>query len=96
MSFKELSIEPEYRTMQVDIADELIIPLLEQSIVYKRAVGFFSSSSLLEISRGIGSLAKRGGRIELIASPNLSDKDLEAISLGYKQREEVIKSALIW
>lgn len=95
MSFKELSIEPEYRTMQVDIADELIIPLLEQSIVYKRAVGFFSSSSLLEISRGIGSLAKRGGRIELIASPNLSDKDLEAISLGYKQREEVIKGALI-
>ncbi len=95
MGFRNLAIEPEYRTMQVDIANELIIPLLEHAVSYKRAVGFFSSSSLLEISKGIGALAKKGGRIQLVASPNLSEKDIEAISSGYEQREAVIQRALV-
>lgn len=81
--------------MQVDVAEELIVPLLRQAVSYKRAVGFFSSSSLLEISKGIGALAKKGGHIKLIASPNLSKKDLEAIDSGYEQRESVIQDALI-
>ena len=95
MGFRQLTIEPEYRTMQVDVAEELIVPLLRQAVSYKRAVGFFSSSSLLEISKGIGALAKKGGHIKLIASPNLSKKDLEAIDSGYEQRESVIQDALI-
>ena len=57
---------------------------------YQRAVGFFSSSALLEISKGIAGLIENGGTIELIASPKLSEEDVEAIEKGMVLREEMI------
>ena len=94
VAFRELAIKTEYRSKIDDIPKSLVVPLLENSIYYKRAVGFFSSSALLEISRGIGSLAKRGGKIKLVASPNLSEQDLEAIESGYAARE-IVRDALV-
>jgi superfamily II DNA or RNA helicase len=49
----------------------------------------------VEISKGIASLAKRGGRIQIVASPYLSDEDIEAIKKGYASRETVIENALL-
>lgn len=42
---------------------------------------------------GVVALARNGGRIELIASPQLNEDDIRAISEGYHQREEIIKNA---
>ena len=52
------------------------IPLLSQAVLYRRAVGFFSSYALIEISKGISALIKNGGRIQLIVSPKLSEDDI--------------------
>jgi superfamily II DNA or RNA helicase len=41
---------------------------------------------------GIVGLARNEGKIELIASPNLSEDDIHAISLGYKEREQIIEN----
>ena len=41
MSLRDLKIEEEYRSTQDDIVNEFYIPLLKESISYKRAVGFF-------------------------------------------------------
>ena len=82
MSLKDLDIEEEYRSSYDDIIDKFYIPLLKESISYKRAVGFFSSSALSEIARGISIFAKNGGKIKLIASPKLSEKDITDIELG--------------
>lgn len=94
MSLKDLDIKNEYRSKLTDIVYSFFIPVLNESIVYKRSVGFFSSSSLIEVSKGICNLAKKEGQIKLVTSPCLSEEDIEAIKNGYKDRNEVIKGAL--
>ena len=49
----------------------------------------------MEISKGIASLAKRGGKIQIVASPYLSEEDIEAIRKGYEDRNAVIEKALL-
>lgn len=95
MGFRDLDIRVEYRTKITSIPKKFIVPLLENSVSYKRAVGFFSSSALLEISKGVSALIKNGGRIQLIASPKLSEGDVNAIESGYKEREDVVREALM-
>lgn len=94
MSFKELDIKKEYRSLLDSVAKDFYIPLLIQAVKYQRAVGFFSSSCLVEISKGISELAKNGGKIQLVASPYLSDEDREAIKSGYAMRDQVVKEAI--
>lgn len=94
MSFQELDIKKEYRSLLDSVAKDFYIPLLSQAVKYQRAVGFFSSSSLVEISKGISELAKNGGKIQLVASPYLSDEDIEAIKSGYAMRDQVVKEAI--
>lgn len=94
MGLRDLDIKAEYRTKLTNVPREFIVPLLERSILYKRAVGFFSSSALLEISKGVGALAKKGGKIQVIASPNLSQGDIDAINRGYKEKREIALEAI--
>lgn len=95
MGFKNLGIKSEYRTKLTDIAKSFIVPVLSEAVSYKRAVGFFSSSSLVEISQGLNRIASRGGKIQLIASPKLSKEDVEAMSKGYEKRAELLKRRMI-
>ncbi|WP_052055328.1 DEAD/DEAH box helicase family protein [Myxosarcina sp. GI1] len=90
MGLDELTIQDEYRSNDCSIVQNFYIPCLEKSIVYKRAVGFFSSSSMAIAGKGLKALIHAGGKMQLIASPKLSDEDIEAISKGLKQREEII------
>ena len=85
MSLRDLEIKSEYRTRISDISREFLVPILSESISYNRAVGFFSSTSLLEISKGIGSLARRGGTIRIIASPKLTESDVSAIERAMRK-----------
>lgn len=94
MGLKNLSIDSEYRTTSINIVKSFYIPILKEAVCYQRAVGFFSSSSLVQLLEGIDCLVKRNGKIQLIASPKLSDEDIEAISKGYKDRVGVIQRIL--
>lgn len=95
MSLRDVELKREYRSLVDNIAKDFYIPLLKQAITYKRAVGFFSSSALAEISKGILGLVNNGGTIQLVASPYLSEEDVEAIKKGYELREKIIEDALI-
>lgn len=99
MSFAELQIEPEYRSLTTDVAKNFYIPVLKEAILYQRAVGFFASSVLAQISEGVECLAEHGGKIQLIASPHLQEQDVEAIEKGYQKRDKeavqkVVRDAL--
>ena len=94
MSLFDIEVKNEYRSLLHDITREFYIPLLSRAVEYKRAVGFFSSTVLCQISDGIASLARNGGKIKIVASPNLSDEDIVAIRKGYELRE-VIKNAVL-
>ena len=91
MSLQDVSVKNEYRSLIDNVVQEFYIPLLEQAKVYKRAVGFFSSSSLVEITKGIATMASNGGKIQIVASPYLSDEDIEAIQKGYAERNSIIE-----
>ncbi len=95
MSLQDIEIKSEYRSLLDNVAKDFYIPLLQQAVSYKRAVGFFSSSALVEISKGISALVKNGGKILLVASPYLSAEDVEAIRKGYELRDNIIKKALV-
>ena len=93
MGYESLNILRSYKTNKNDIVREFYVPILTQSVLYKRAVGFFSSTALIELSKGISGLIRNGGKIKFIVSPLLSEEDILAIQKGYDERE-IIKNCL--
>jgi DNA phosphorothioation system restriction enzyme len=95
LSLRNLAIQDDYRSDGSDLIREFYIPCLENSTVYKRAVGFFSSTSMAVVAKGLTALIRTGGKMQLVASPCLSQEDAEAIATGLRQREEVIANAIV-
>jgi DNA phosphorothioation system restriction enzyme len=95
LGLSDLNLHSEYRSDRCDLVQDFYIPCLENSILYSRAVGFFSSTSMATMAKGLMSLLRSGGKMRLIASPCLSESDAEAIALGLKQRDEVITQSII-
>lgn len=94
MNYQELEIKRSYVSVgQENIAKSFLTPVLKCTKSYKRSVGFFSSSVLQPIVDGIVALARNNGKIQLIASPNLTEDDIHAINTGYEAREKVINAS---
>lgn len=94
MNFKDFDINISYKSVGEDSFSDIINPLLSCSKVYKRSVGFFSSSALNFIGDGILTMAKKGGHIYLATSPKLSEEDVLAIQQGYDARE-IVKNQFV-
>jgi len=95
MGLQDVKLKMEYRSPGDNMVTEFYIPLLRHATLYRRSVGFFSSTSLIDISKGIASLVKNGGHIQMIASPKLSDEDIEAIDKGYEKRDALVEKRLL-
>ena len=90
MSFKDIqNIKLSYNSLSDQIVLNFYIPCLSQAVKYKRAVGFFSSNILLQISEGLGAFADHGGKMKLLVSPRLEQADYDAIKEGYTLRDYV-------
>ena len=95
MGLKNLDIKRSYISYGDDnIPKAFLVPALRYAKSYQRSVGFFSSSVFLPIMDGIVSLFRNGGKIQLIASPQLSEEDIQAINLGYEKRDKVITDVI--
>ena len=94
MSFKELSLLKHYKTYKNDIIKEFYTPVLQQAVLYQRAVGFFSSTALIDLTKGISGMIRNGGRIQFIVSPFLTQEDIDAINKGY-EKKKIIGEALM-
>lgn len=92
MSFADINIKKSYKTNSSNIVKDFYLPVLSESVLYKRAVGFFTSGALLEISKGISGLIKKDGKMRFIVSPKLTEEDIQAIQKGYDDREIVTKA----
>lgn len=95
VSFRDLKINNEYRSLLHDVVREFYTPLLSQACLYQRAVGFFSSSALISMTEGIRGLLENNGRIEVVASPRLTEEDLTAIKDGLERRDDIIVDSLL-
>ena len=95
MNFECLTLKNSYRTSDDNIIEDFLVPVLQRTKIYKRAAGFFSSTALIELSKGISGLVNNNGKMELIVSPKLSDEDIKAIEQGYEKKEEIIEKSLM-
>lgn len=95
MSLNDLDLRNQYRSDRHNLLNDFYIPCLQKAKAYDRAVGFFSSTSLTLASQGLTAFVNSGGKMRLIASPHLSDEDIDAIEQGLKQRQEAITAAVV-
>ncbi|MEG3439361.1 DEAD/DEAH box helicase family protein [Pannus brasiliensis CCIBt3594] len=95
MNLQTINLLEEYRSDRHDLIEDFYLPCLARSTLYCRAVGYFSSSSMVAVARGLTALIRGGGKMRLIASPHLSAEDIEAIATGLKQREEIVTNSLL-
>ena len=94
MSLKDLNLLKHYKTYKNDIVREFYTPVLEQAVLYQRAVGFFSSTALIDLTKGISGMIRNKGKIQFIVSPLLTQEDIDAINKGY-EKKRIIGEALM-
>lgn len=95
MGLRQLPIRISYRSKGCNnILDAFVIPAFKLASIYKRSVGFFSSSVFELTGEGVREFADKGGSIQLICSPELSEKDIEAIKLGCRLKDAVIEQTM--
>ena len=92
---RNLRIREEYFTGQVNLVDSFYKPCLAASTRYDRSVGFFRSSVFLLIGPDVIEFVKRGGKIRLISSPELTEEDIAAMKEGYDSKLERATEALL-
>ena len=95
MSLKDIDLKKSYYSLIDSVVKDFYVPVLHESVLYQRAVGFFSSSALSLLTVGICDLINNGGKIQLVASPKLSAEDINAINVGIKKKEEIVEEALL-
>jgi superfamily II DNA or RNA helicase len=88
-------IDIQYRSDEGSILDDFYIPCMAESLHYRRAVSYFSSSGLAIAARGVVHLLNNGGRIDLVCSPVLKEEDIEAIRVGYENRTAIVTDILV-
>lgn len=68
-----------YSTGRDDLVADFYAPALGAAIRYDRATGYFRSSFYALTRVSIASFALRGGKVRLIASPDLDPRDVETL-----------------
>ena len=79
---KDLSLRAVYDSAECELVQDLIVPLMRESIRYDRGVGFFTSGWLTVAFKGLVELAENEGKARIITSPMISKSDLEAMEKG--------------
>lgn len=95
MGLKALNLQIQYRSEEDDIVRDFYQKVIKVSTEYKRAVGYFSTQSLLLLGDAIDEFMTNSGRMQLIASPNLSSEDIELIKNAYDKRKKFIESRIL-
>jgi len=93
-SFKNLDLKPRYGSMD-DALNEFYIPVLSNSKNYYRVTGYFSSSVLVAIARGLSHFVKHGEKMYLITGIILSEEDIMAIIKGKITPAEILERKLM-
>ena len=73
-----------------DCINDFYKPGLKDCKLYQRSSGYFSSSVFAHVAREILDFIETGGRIELIASPQLSTSDKELFEQSVLEREKLL------
>lgn len=95
MTFRSLNLKLIYDNVDGNIFEDLFIPLLSHSTSYKRGVGYFTSAWLEMCVNGLLSMAEKQGKIILVTSPHLEERDWDAFRIGNEaKRSEILYKSL--
>ncbi|KAF0197164.1 MAG: type III restriction protein res subunit [Bacillota bacterium] len=87
-----LNIDHVYDSSHCHLVNELFCPLLSESVIYKRGVGYFTSGWLREAVQGLAKFAENGGRAFIVTSPHIEKSDWDAFVLA----DEASRSAQVY
>lgn len=87
MGLEKLNLKGLYDSDADDLLLDFYIPVLKESIDYKRIAGYFSSNSLAIAAKGISKFILNGGKMYLIANVILSSDDQEVIKKTISEKE---------
>ena len=77
-----LNLNSSYTSETDNIYQDFFVPAIEQSIEYRRAVGYFSLGVLLNAPTAMTNIVNNNGKIKLIFSKLVSPQDFDAIKSG--------------
>jgi hypothetical protein len=93
VSFRDLSIRSSYSAAE-DRVNDFFVPVLNQALSYDRVTGYFKSSSLASVARGLARFVGHGGTMRLIAGAELDDLDVQALEDGESLSDVVARRLL--
>ena len=97
VSLRDIQLKGVYRTAADSLIRDFYIPFLAKSCQYDRAVGYFSSSMLIEAAFGLSGLIKNGGRMRLVIGHPLSEEDFASVKKGAslaRIQDQILKDLL--
>lgn len=83
---KSYSWKISYSSDENNPVADFYIPALECATQYDRKSGFFNSSILSKVARGLGAMLHNQGYMRLVMGCQFSPQDLQAIKQGYERR----------
>lgn len=87
----DLNIKPGYSTEKGSLNAHFFNPCLSEANRYCRVSGYFSSASLMYLTKGIEGLLSKNGKYQLIISNEISENDYNQIIKGYENRNRLLK-----
>lgn len=94
MNFKDLNLKPRYSSSEENLLEELWIPLLSKSTLYKRGVGYFRSDYLSFAARGLIKFVENGGKAMMICGLEFTSEDIKTIEESYVERKRLVEEKL--
>jgi len=95
LGLKDIEIKETYDSDYDDILNDFYIPVLSNSISYKRLCGLFSSTTLAIAAKGIIGLIKNAGKIKLICGSSFNKEDIEVIKTATITPEKLLEEKFI-
>jgi len=95
MNFDDFDPKISWDSDEDDILNDFYKPALERTVRYQRLAGYFSSTVFVLVLKEIIDFIKKGGRIQLVTSINLSQQDIDTIELSVENREKILSQNLL-
>lgn len=97
-SLASIDFKTSYRKSIHNIANDFYIPAMRTALLYRRAVGYFSSAIFSLSMDALEELIENNGKIQIVTSPFLSTSDIEQINealFSIENNEEIVTATLI-
>jgi superfamily II DNA or RNA helicase len=92
---KTLKLREIYDSVRDNTYMDFLVPCLNESISYDRAVGYFSSAIFGVLPQAFTDFAERGGKMRLVCSPVVSPQDFQWMhSMAAREISEVFTTSL--